>query len=112
MKASYTILLLTFGLLLTTSCTTRKNNDVQVENKEETISVTGTVMHTENGKDGYMATIKSEDGKDYVATISIVNLGRNAGSFKKYEVGDKIKVKGPFWKDEEGKVHITVRQLN
>ncbi|ASK29976.1 hypothetical protein CEY12_07580 [Chryseobacterium sp. T16E-39] len=76
-----------------------------------TLSVTGKVTNIENGKDGYMATIQDADGKEYTATISIVNLQKSGGTFKRYEIGNTISVKGPSWKDDQGKTYIKAEQL-
>jgi len=81
-----------------------------VENNQE-LSVTGQITAIENGKDGYMATINDSDGKEYVATISIVNLNKSGGEYKAHNIGDKITVRGSYWKDGEGKIHITVSVL-
>ncbi|MBO9660920.1 MAG: hypothetical protein J7527_19005 [Chitinophagaceae bacterium] len=77
----------------------------------DTLNVTGVISKIENGKDGYMATLKDSTGKEFVATISIVNLQKSGGEFKRYKEGDKITVAGPSWKDEAGLEHITVASL-
>ena len=95
-----------------TSCSSSKvaaSADIKEQDKE--MSVTGKITKIENGGDGYMATIKGADGKDYIGTISIVNLQKNGGTFKRHEVGETITIKGPSWKDNDGIIHITVREL-
>ncbi len=77
----------------------------------DTLNVTGIISKIENGKDGYMATLKDSTGKEFVATISIVNLQKSGGAFKRYKEGDKITVGGPSWKDETNLEHITVTSL-
>lgn len=90
------------------SCTASKMTDSA---SKSSVSATGTITHIENGKDGYMATIKDTAGKEYIATISIVNLQKGGSQFKRYEVGDTISVQGPSWEDEQGKVYITAEKL-
>ncbi|MEY8760506.1 hypothetical protein [Chryseobacterium tongliaoense] len=79
---------------------------------DDTISVTGKITKIENGKDGYMTTIQDSAGKEYVATISIVNLQKSGSQYKRYEVGNTISVKGPSWKDDQGKTYIKVEKLD
>jgi hypothetical protein len=59
-----------------------------------------------------MATIKDAHGKEYVVTISIVNLQKSGNQFKRYEIGDVISVKSPSWKDEQRKTYITAAKIN
>jgi len=109
MKKIGILTILAIGLLSFNSCsTTRKQTNTE---KNEVSSVTGEIIAIQNGKDGYTATIKDFDGKEYYATISIVNLQKSGGDYKAYKVGDKITVSGSSWKDTEGKMHITVHQL-
>ncbi|RYG31524.1 MAG: hypothetical protein EOO01_35310 [Chitinophagaceae bacterium] len=77
----------------------------------DTLRVTGVISKIENGKDGYMATLKDSTGKEFVATISIVNLQKGNSKFKRYNTGEKITVSGQSWKDDSGMEHITVREL-
>lgn len=77
----------------------------------DTLKVTGIISKIENGKDGYMATLKDTTGKEFVATISIVNLQKSGGKFKRFKEGEKITVTGPSWKDERSVEHITVTGL-
>lgn len=104
------------GLILGTfniiSCTANKSAQSSTMDDKNIMSASGTITHIENGKDGYMATIKNADGKEYIATISIVNLQKSGSQFKRYEVGDTITVKGSSWKDEQGKTYIAAEKLN
>jgi len=77
----------------------------------DTMKVTGVISKIENGKDGYMATLKDPAGKEFIATISIINLQKSGGQFKRYKEGDKITVAGPGWKDDAGQDHIMVTSL-
>lgn len=54
-------------------------------------SFTGVIQGVENGKDGYVATIKDSKGKVFEAIFSIPNMGAN---YKRLEVGDQISIKG------------------
>lgn len=103
---------LAFGLFNVLSCTANKPNQSTGMDNKKTVSVSGIITHIENGKDGYIATIKDKTNKEYVGTISIINLQKSGSQFKRYEIGDTISVAGPFWKDEQGKTHITVEKLN
>ena len=103
------IIAITAMLLLGTSnCTTERKSNVET-NQE--LSVTGEIIAIEKGTDGYMATLKDSDGKEYIATISIVNLSKSGGEYKAHNVGDNITVRGNSWKDDKGKIHITVTDL-
>ncbi len=81
------------------------------EIKDKLITVNGRVTEIEDGKDGYTATIKNTNGDEYIATISVVNLQKGSGNYKKYAVGDSITVKGTLWEDDKGKNYITVEEL-
>jgi len=99
-----------FILSAASSCCSQKNTvgkEQQLSEKE----VTGTITAIENGKDGYMATIADNKGKTSIVTISIVNLQKSGGTFKRYAIGDVIKAKGEVWKDDTGTEHITARAL-
>lgn len=103
--AFFSVMTLTFS-----SCKTAKANDVaRIEN--ENLRVNGKIIHIENGKDGYMATLLTTDNKEYIATISIQNLNKRGQKYNKYDVGDTITVEGPFWKDDSGKTYITAYKL-
>ena len=71
--------------------------------------VAGNVESIEFGKDGYTAKIKTIDNEIYFATVSIVNVG-GPNNYKVFKVGDKVSVKGDFWKTETEK-HLTVRTI-
>ncbi|WP_051349485.1 hypothetical protein [Chryseobacterium gregarium] len=103
---------LVFGTFSIISCTVNKPVQSTSMDDKNVMSASGTITHIENGKDGYMATIKDANGKEYTATISVVNLQKSGSQFKRYEVGDTITVKGPSWKDEQGKTYITAEKLN
>lgn len=72
-------------------------------------TITGVVEEIQQGKDGYTAKIKTEDGVIYFVTISHANL-KDHTQYRSVKVGDTIEVKGDQW-DANGETHITVREL-
>lgn len=73
------------------------------------ITVEGKITEINNGKDGYTAKIYMASGEVYFATISIPNL-KDPKQYKKFNVGDVIKVKGKTFKIEEDTM-IKVEEL-
>jgi len=74
------------------------------------ITVKGTVTEITNGKDGYMAKIKDEEGKLYTATISIPNMA-DPKQYRAVKVGDVINVTGTtFTLGEETGINVTSLQ--
>ncbi|MEL1245926.1 hypothetical protein AAEO56_16755 [Flavobacterium sp. DGU11] len=73
------------------------------------ITVEGKITEINQGKDGYTAKIKMADGTVYFATISIPNM-KDPKQYKKYNVGDVIKVKGKTFRVEEDTM-IKVEEL-
>ena len=53
--------------------------------------VTGTVGQITNGKDGYMADLKSDDGVMYSMTVSILRM---QDKYTRFNTGDKLTVSG------------------
>lgn len=104
MKHIGIIVILAIGLLGINTCTTRTNKII-VENNQK-LSITGEITAIQNGKDGFTATIKDANGKEYYATISFVN-SHGSGRGSNY-IGNKITVKGSYWKDGKGGIHVTV----
>lgn len=51
----------------------------------------GIIESMENGKDGYVATLKDKGGEKFEAIFSIPNMGTN---YKRWEVGDELSIKG------------------
>ncbi len=108
----------TLFLLSVTSCQQKETEQAEeiIEEKIELsasnkMTVNGIIHSIENGKDGYMATIETNEGQIYVVTISIVNLQKSGNEFKRYEVRNKIEVSGEFWEDASGVKHITAEQV-
>ncbi|WP_128414605.1 hypothetical protein [Chryseobacterium sp. Leaf201] len=103
---------LVFGAFSMTNCTANKTAQANSADDKMIISASGTITHIENGKDGYMATIRDAGGKEYTATISMINLQKSGSIYKRYQVGDAITVKGPSWNDDQGRIYITAEKLN
>ncbi|MET0637471.1 MAG: hypothetical protein ABWZ25_15675 [Chitinophagaceae bacterium] len=53
--------------------------------------VTGTVGEITNGKDGYMADLKTDNGTTYSVTVSVLRM---QDKFVRYNAGDKLTVSG------------------
>ena len=109
-------LFISIGLLITVgtiiSCNNQKKVTASAQTAEQKeMEVTGTIIKIENGKDGYMATVNDKDNKSYIVTISMINLQKSGGTFKRFEVGQKIRAKGTFWKDESGNTYITAKNV-
>lgn len=58
---------------------------------EANVTATGTIGTIMQGKDGYMATLKSEDGNEYLITMSIIRMEKQ---YVAYKAGDKVTVSG------------------
>ncbi|GAB3512814.1 hypothetical protein [Emticicia fontis] len=54
-------------------------------------SFTGIIESIENGKDGYVATLKDKKGEKFEAIFSIPNMGTH---YKRWEIGDELSIKG------------------
>ncbi|MGJ1195676.1 hypothetical protein ACR78J_05160 [Sphingobacterium spiritivorum] len=105
--------LLLFVLSLS-SCAMKKGEPQEQEGAsgmQKTVKVTGRITEIVKGKDGYTATLNTTDGSVCYAMISIVNLQKGNSTYKSHEVGETITVSGESWKDTEGKMYITVREL-
>lgn len=75
----------------------------------DTITVSGTVLAINTGKDGYTAKLETAEKAIYFATISHSNL-KDHSQYRSAKVGDKIEVKGDSWKMGEEN-QVTVREL-
>ncbi|WP_146185967.1 hypothetical protein [Flavobacterium album] len=73
------------------------------------ITVKGEITEINQGKDGYTAKLKMANGTVYFATISIPNL-KDPKQYRKFNVGDVIKVIGKTFKVEEDTM-IKVEEL-
>jgi lysyl-tRNA synthetase class II len=108
-------LFISIGLLMAlgavVSCNHQKKAAATQAAAQKEIEVTGEIIKIENGKDGYMATVKDKSGTSYLVTISMINLQKSGGSFNRFEVGQIIKAKGTFWKDHTGNTYITAKSV-
>lgn len=109
-------LLISIGLLITaltfTSCHNPKKAAASAQTAErKEMEITGEIVKIENGKDGYMATVNDKNNKSYFVTISLVNMQKSGGTFKRFETGQKIKAKGTFWNDDAGNTYITAKNV-
>ncbi len=88
------------------SCTTNKKT--QETPTEKTISNYAPLIVTkiEDGKDGYTATLKNNNGNIYTCDISIPNL---ENEYKSLKVGDKVKIIGDYGNGEP--TPIIVKQI-
>lgn len=104
-----------FGVLLALMlgmafCSSQKKNSGALAG-QELIMVTGKIIEVQNGKDGYTATLRTMEGLQYVVAISIINLQKEGGVYKRYQVEDTITVKGAAWKDANGNSFITSKSV-
>ncbi|MEH6681801.1 MAG: hypothetical protein V7724_14725 [Sediminicola sp.] len=87
------------GVLIVVSCSGSKRIK----------DISGEVLSIENGKDGYTASIKTEESTVYKALVSRPNLGAD-GNYGSMEVGNTVTVKGNVW-EMEGVKQLTVREI-
>lgn len=97
MKTIRTFAILLSSITLLTACATKGY-----------YTKTGTVTEITNGKDGYMATIKADDDKEYTALMSILNLQKD---FTRFTVGERVKVAGDTIHVGDG-ITIKVKQYS
>ena len=74
--------------------------------KEFTIQ--GTVQSTENGKDGYTATLEADDGSDFDAVFSRTKLG---DQYRVFAIGERLSVAGDTL-HLENKLRVIVSKIN
>lgn len=112
MRVSFFSIGLLFMIASVSSCSNQKKaTETSQTSEQHEMEVTGEILKIENGKDGYMATVKDSDLKNYVVTISIVNLQKSGGTYKQFQVGERIWAKGTFWKDDAGQIYITAKDV-
>ena len=117
MKYKVNVLIAIAGIVLAGCATSKRSPTQEIENRSEAVAapasekptVTGVVTEIQPGKDGYTARIKTQDGKEYFATISRANL-QNPETYRTAQPGDTLTVSGDLWQ-MEGKDQITVRVL-
>lgn len=81
------------------------NAAVKPDGKE--LTVKGTVTEIMPGKDGYTAKLKADDGKVYMAIISIPNMEKE---YKQVKAGENITVTGEAYTIEED-ITIKVKKI-
>jgi hypothetical protein len=91
------ILSLFISILITSSCTQPKP-----------FAAKGTVESIENGRDGYTALVKGEDGNYFDAVISRVKL---QDQYKVLNAGDKVSFSGDTI-HLDNKVRVLVTKIN
>lgn len=85
-------------LILFSFCTSCSKNKQEVRtnkdaNTSKSMTIEGTVDFIEFGKDGYTASITTEDKQTYKALVSIVNLG-DISKYRKMNRKDQVTLKG------------------
>jgi hypothetical protein len=61
------------------------------------ICIVGVIKKIDNGKDGYTAIVKTEEGKKYRAVISRVNMSRESSvesEYRRLNIGDRVQLCG------------------
>lgn len=114
MKNLLSVLSVFLLLIITTGCQPKEksnDNNLVEEKANNSLSINGVITSIENGKDGYSATVKAEDELTYKVTISMINLQKSGGEFKRFEVGDTIKAEGEYREDANGGKYLTALQV-
>lgn len=75
---------------------------------DKEFKIRGTVQNIENGKDGYTATLKGDDGEDFDAVISRVKLGNE---YKVLTPGERVELSGDTLY-LENKLRVIVEKIN
>ena len=88
---------LMFTVLSMSSCSTNKE-----------FKIRGTVQNIENGKDGYTANLKADDGEDFDAVISRVKLGND---YKVLTPGERVELSGDTLR-LENRLRVIVKKIN
>lgn len=70
----------------------------------KSVTIKGSVLNIEHGKDGYTAEVKDEDGQIYFVTVSRVNLAEPE-NYRDVNVGDVVTASGEQW-EMDGHIHI------
>ena len=95
--------LLLILLIVISAC---KSSEKETSITDEMMSdyATLVVIKIENGRDGYTATLKNDEGHLYTSTISIPNLEDNYVSLR---VGDKVKIAGEYAESDPVQIFAT-----
>jgi hypothetical protein len=89
-----------------------ENDSVAKETPKSTAdikTIEGIVKEINFGKDGYTATIETNNQQVYKAVISRANL-TDSKQFRDFNNSEIVKLKGDFWK-MEGENQLTVREI-
>ncbi len=73
------------------------------------ITIEGIVKYINYGKDGYTASIETNDNEIYYATISRANL-KDAGQYRDLNTSEIVRLSGERWQ-LDGKNQLTVREI-
>src|SRR6186713_2863242 len=75
---------------------------------EKDFTIRGTVQDIENGKDGYTAILKGDDGENFDAVISRVKLG---DAYKVLTAGERVELTGDTL-HLENRLRVIVKKIN
>ena len=75
---------------------------------DKEFTIRGTIQDIENGKDGYTATLKDDDGADFDAVISKVKLGNE---YRVLTVGERVELSGDTL-HPDNKLRIIVKKIS
>jgi hypothetical protein len=110
LKISFFLVL--FSTLAFGCCHTRnanKTTPAAESSAKSLVQVTGKVTAIKNGKDGYTATVVTNENVEYDATISIPNM-TDPANFRRVAVGETITVSGELWNIQNAN-QLTVRKM-
>jgi hypothetical protein len=91
------LLFAVLSLVSLSSCTSDKG-----------FTIRGTVQNIENGKDGYTATLKGDNGEDFDAVISRIKLGNE---YRVLTSGERVELAGDTM-HLENRLRIIVSKIN
>ncbi|MFK7806726.1 MAG: hypothetical protein AB8F74_02895 [Saprospiraceae bacterium] len=98
-----------FALAILTACNNNESTTTETAAVPTEITITAKVEEITFGKDGYTATLLTENGKAYDAILSIVNLG-GPDNYQKMNVGDLATIQG-INDIREGKNYLKVTKI-
>ena len=75
---------------------------------EKEFTIRGTVQEIENGKDGYTAILKGDDGENFDAVISRVKLG---DAYRVLTPGERVELSGDTL-HLDNKLRVVVKKIN
>lgn len=104
---NYNIVTFICFALFYNACSTSKKSP-EPANAESITIVFGEVTSIVDERDGSTVAIKTNNGENYDAIVSIPNLGNN--EYKPIQEGKKVALKGEIW-ELQGEKQITVREI-